>query len=83
MDYSNIVNSTLTYTTSSSSNTVQFAFVVPRCRSCKHAHAQEGAPGCYTVNGASVAFVICSCKEHVPEDNLEYLEYLYKKKGSL
>lgn len=83
MDYSNIVNSSMIYTTTTgSSNTVQFTFVVPRCRQCKHSHGQEGQ-GCYTVMGSSVAFVICSCKEHVPEDNLEYLEYLYKKKGSL
>lgn len=85
MDYSNIVDSSgvsSTTTTSSNSTTVKIAFVAPRCRQCKHSHAQEGV-GCFDVRDSAVAFVPCSCKEHVPEDNLEYLEYLLKKKESL
>ena len=82
-DYSNNVgdNSYATVTTTSS-NMVQFSFVLKRCRSCKHSHAPEGV-GCYNVVGTSVAYVICSCKEHVPEDNLEFLEYLSRKKELL
>jgi hypothetical protein len=85
MDYSNII-STGVYTSSintTSSNTVNFVYIIERCRACKHAHSQKGGTGCYDVVGASVAFVICQCKEHVPEDNLEYLEYILNKKESL
>lgn len=84
MNYSNIVSSAEVYTTtvnSSSINSVNFEYIIKRCRVCKHAHSQEGGKGCYDTVGNSVAFVIsCRCKEHVPEDNLEYLEYLLKKK---
>ena len=81
MDYitSNICNSVLT----SSSNSINISYIITRCRKCNHAHAQDGAEGCYDVIGQAVTFVICHCKEHVPTDNLEYLEYLIKKKESL
>jgi hypothetical protein len=83
----NITNSTVgTYTTSSSatcSNNVNFSFIIARCRECNHAHTQTGEVGCYDVIGNSITFVLCRCKEHVPADNLEYLEYLSKKKESL
>jgi hypothetical protein len=83
----NVVNSTVgTYTTSSSntcSNNVNFVYLINRCRECNHAHTQTGGAGCYDVVGNSVAFVLCRCKEHVPTDNLEYLEYLSKKKEVL
>jgi hypothetical protein len=71
------------YTTSANSthsNNVEFNWVIPRCRVCKHSHFETG---CFDTVGPSVAFVLCSCKEHVPEDNLEYLEYLIKKKETL
>jgi hypothetical protein len=85
MNYSNIVSSGV-YTTSGNntfSNNIEIKYIIKRCRQCKHAHSQEGGTGCYDVINASVAFVMCSCKEHVPEDNLEYLEYLSKKKESI
>ena len=71
------------YTTSgnsTSTNNIEFKWIMPLCRVCKHSHVAEG---CYDVIGQSVAFVLCRCKEHVPEDNLEYLEYLLKKKETL
>lgn len=77
MNYSNTISSNI-------ANSVQFEYIIKRCRTCNHAHAQEGAAGCYDVAGNSVAFVIsCRCKEHVPKDNLEYLEYKLKQKESL
>jgi hypothetical protein len=83
----NIVNSTVgTYTTSSSnncSNSVNFVYIINRCRECNHAHTQTGGVGCYDIVGNSIAFVLCSCEEYVPIDNLEYLEYLITKKESL
>ena len=67
-----------TYTT----NNTYPARVVPnlkRCRSCSHAHLAEQS-GCIDQEGWNTIFVSCTCKEYVPSDNLEYLEYLYKKK---
>ena len=52
------------------------------CRNCNHAHI-ESQSGCIEQKGFSIVFVICSCKEYVPIDNLEYLEYLLKKKEDL
>ena len=51
---------------------------VKRCRNCKHAHI-EGQKQCVEVIGQMVTFVTCSCDEYVPEENLEYLEWKYKK----
>lgn len=84
----NIMNSSgsgVVYTSSSTSatNNVNFQYIIKRCRQCNHAHSQNGSKGCYDVIGSSVTFVICQCSEHVPTDNLEYLEYLLKKKESL
>ena len=56
-----------------------------RCRSCNHAHI-AGEQGCidYSLGFQnSVVFVPCTCKEYLPKDNLEFLEYLSKKKESL
>lgn len=85
MNYSNIVNTDvyLSNLNTTSSNNVNFVYIIKRCRTCKHAHSQGSAAGCYDVIDASVAFVICHCKEHVPEDNLEYLEYILNKKEYL
>lgn len=62
--------------------TTRVAVDIKRCRSCNHAHLAE-QPGCVDTNGYDVVFQsICSCKEYLPKDNLEYLEYLDKKKTS-
>ena len=82
VDYSNSTNTSYTAVTTSTSNTFQFSFIMKRCRSCKHSHVSEGV-GCYDWAGMTVAYAVCSCKEHVPEDNLEFLEYLSRKKESL
>lgn len=65
------------------SNNIEIKWVIPRCRACQHSHSQQGGLGCYDVMVSSLVYIICKCKEHVPEDNLEYLEYLSKKKESL
>ena len=53
---------------------------VKRCRNCKHAHI-EGQKQCVEVIGQMIAFTSCSCEEYVPEENLEYLEWKYKKQN--
>jgi hypothetical protein len=80
-------NSSINYSTSVTSN-VKISYSMPRCRVCKHGHHSPTSPtidarGCYDIVGSSVTFVPCSCKEHVPEDNLEYLEYLTRKRESI
>ncbi|MGH7974740.1 MAG: hypothetical protein ACREBR_04395 [bacterium] len=84
MDYGhNIVNSNVCTSSTNSNSFITIKYAIKRCRECKHAHSQTEGAGCYDVIGDSVAFVICQCKEHVPQDNLEYLEYLLKKKEPL
>ena len=55
-----------------------------KCRECKHARyihgmAHNGGP-CSDRFLSSVKSV-CKCIEFVPSDNLEYVEYLAKKRG--
>lgn len=76
-----------TYTTNTTSTSTTGILSLPnykKCRSCNHAHLVENQ-GCIEVTGLSnsVYFAVCSCKEYVPQDNLEFLEYLSKKKESL
>ena len=52
---------------------------IKRCRTCNHAHLAEQT-GCIDQEGFNTIFVFCGCKEYLPKDNLEYLEYLFKKK---
>jgi len=66
-----------TYTTSASITSNNFSF--KKCRECNHGHI-EGQSGCMDSIGFMVTFAKCNCKEYVPSDNLEYLEYLYNKK---
>jgi len=68
-------NTTTTY------NPIQVTVDIKRCRNCNHAHLAE-QPGCIDQEGWNTVFVICKCKEYLPKDNLEYLEYLAKKKES-
>lgn len=57
------------------------------CRVCKHLHLsqinktkpKESYDYCVE-NYAIQSHVPCNCKEYVPEDNLEYLEWLNDKK---
>jgi len=52
---------------------------IKRCRTCNHAHLEEQT-GCIDQYGWNTVFVDhCPCKEYLPKDNLEYLEYLAKK----
>jgi len=69
-------NTTMTY------NPIQVTVDIKRCRNCNHAHLAE-QPGCIDQDGWNTVFVAhCPCKEYLPKDNLEYLEYLDKKKES-
>lgn len=71
-----------TYTTNTTT-TGTLAFPnYKKCRNCHHAHL-VGNPGCIEITGFSnlVYFSTCQCPEYVPSDNLEYLEYLDKKKS--
>lgn len=60
-------------------NTTSVIVNIKRCRNCNHAHLAEQT-GCIDQEGWNTVFVICNCKEYLPKDNLEYLEYLSKKK---
>jgi hypothetical protein len=71
-------NSTIT---SSTYNPVNITYSIKRCRNCKHGHI-EGQLGCIDAIQSSIYPTSCTCKEYVPSDNLEYLEYLSKKKES-
>jgi len=62
-------------------NPVKVIVDIKRCRNCNHAHLAEQT-GCIDQEGWNTIFVICKCKEYLPKDNLEYLEYLDKKKTS-
>lgn len=66
-------------TTTSSTYPSQPKIDIKRCRMCNHAHLADQV-GCIEQDGFNFIYVICPCKEYVPSDNLEYLEYLYKKK---
>jgi hypothetical protein len=68
-------NTTITY------NPIQVTVDIKRCRNCNHAHLAEQT-GCIDQEGWNTIFVICKCTEYLPKDNLEYLEYLAKKKES-
>ena len=52
------------------------------CRDCKHIRLShvEGSH-CIAANGNQEQFGLCQCKEFVPEDNLDYIEWLAKKRG--
>lgn len=66
-------------TTTANLNPVTLTFKMKVCRACKHGH-MEGA-GCMDVmQNNAVIFVGCTCKEYVPADNLEYLEWKHIKK---
>jgi hypothetical protein len=72
------------------SNNIKFIEALRRgehkCFKCKHPRYEHGIGH----NGGSCAVRInikffnrCSCKEFVPSDNLDYIEYLAKKRGLL
>lgn len=53
----------------------------PRCRKCRHVewlHARTYYYSCNN-NNPELQADKCGCKEFVPEGNLEYLEWRYKK----
>ncbi len=85
VDYSNLTSSDTYYisTSSTSTTTNEVRLVLKKCRNCQHSHVQEDKMGCYEVLSSDIRSVFCFCSQHVPEDNLEYLEYLVHKKESL
>lgn len=51
------------------------------CRKCKHmrlSHIESGR--CIAANGNTEQLTSCGCKEFMPEDNLDYIEWLAKKR---
>ena len=68
------------HTTSTTSTRNTFKVDIKRCRNCSHAH-MEGQQGCIDAIGGMVYFTTCTCQEYIPTDNLEYLEWLDKKKN--
>jgi hypothetical protein len=57
-----------------------------KCRHCNHwHHSSNNFTWCdsYIVSGRDLLLIpgnMCFCQELPPEDNLEYLEYLYEQK---
>jgi hypothetical protein len=78
--YGGITSGTYTTNHSHTYNPVKVTIDIKRCRNCNHAHLAEQT-GCIDLEGWNTVFVVCSCKEQVPSDNLEYLEWLDKKKN--
>lgn len=73
-----------TYTTTTGYiNSSPVHIIINRCRICNHAHTHGGESGCYDTTGLTIDYVACLCQEYVPQDNLEFLEYLLKKKEDL
>lgn len=60
------------------SNIVYSEPEVKVCRNCKHCHL-AGQEMCINVSGFIVTFATCPCKEYIPSDNLEYMEWCYNK----
>jgi hypothetical protein len=52
-----------------------------RCRKCQHGHYNHIKSRCLAVIGPEENLRICNCKEFVPSDNLDYIEWLAKKRG--
>lgn len=55
---------------------------VKLCRECQHAHFEGNEGFCGITFNESVTFIACKCPEYVPTDNLDYLEWKYKKNDS-
>ena len=53
------------------------------CGRCKHMHLSHIEGGhCIAANGTNgEQLVMCKCKEYIPEDNLDFIEWLAQKKG--
>jgi hypothetical protein len=51
------------------------------CRKCKHVRLSHLKGTCLAICGTTEEFVLCGCEEFVPEDNLDYIEWLAKKRG--
>ena len=52
------------------------------CRKCKHIRLShmEGSR-CISANGTTEQLIPCTCTEWLPEDNLDYIEWLARKRG--
>lgn len=76
MRASNTVNTVNTVNASSSNN---ISWKMKLCRECGHGQDEYG---CFSMQGNFAVSMVfgCPCKEYVPSDNLEYLEYRYDKK---
>jgi hypothetical protein len=48
-----------------------------RCRTCRHANGWHDGGAL----DQSCLWTSCSCKEFVPSDNLDYVEWLAEKRG--
>jgi hypothetical protein len=51
------------------------------CRECKHTRLGHTTGTCIAVEGTTEQMIPCGCEEFVPEDNLDYIEWLAKKRG--
>lgn len=51
-----------------------------KCRTCSHAHLAGQEVCIDNFYSGSIYPVTCGCKEYIPKDNLEYMEWKYNKK---
>lgn len=52
------------------------------CRKCKHVRLSHvESSHCIAALGTTEQLSLCKCKEFVPEDNLDYIEWLAKKRN--
>jgi hypothetical protein len=52
-----------------------------KCRDCKHPKYVHIKDRCLAIPGMNIS--LCSCIEYVPKDNLDYVEWLVKKRKLL
>ena len=52
------------------------------CRKCNHIRLShvEGSH-CIAASGTTERLTVCKCREFISEDNLDYIEWLAKKRG--
>lgn len=55
------------------------------CGDCHHTHLShvEGSRCIASYGTDGEHLLMCGCEEYIPEDNLDYIEWLAKKKGIL
>jgi len=60
----------------------RIAHLSKKCKKCTHVRLSHLEGRCIAANATDGEYLLmCKCKEFVPSDNLDYIEWLAKKKG--